>query len=168
MSIEFWYGAGMRPDVEPLGLELARTGRLLSRAFNDALAAAGGSLPQWLVLVQLKAGHHATQRDLAAAVGVEGATLTHHLHRMEADGLIRRERVATDRRTQAVALTPAGEDAFATLLGAVQRFDRRLRAGIGAAEADRLRALLARLRANVADAETETDADADGSDSGAT
>jgi MarR family transcriptional regulator for hemolysin len=150
MSIEFCYRDGMRPDVEPLGLELARTGRVLSRAFNDALVAAGGSLPQWLVLVQLKSGDHATQRDLAAAVGIEGATLTHHLHRMEAEGLIRRERVATDRRTQVVALTDAGEASFASLLAAVVDFDRQLRAGISGREADQLRLLLDRLRANVA------------------
>jgi MarR family transcriptional regulator for hemolysin len=149
MSIEFCYGVAMRPDVEPLGLELARTGRLLSRAFNDALADAGGSLPQWLVLVQLKAGEHATQRDLAAAVGIEGATLTHHLHRMEADGLIRRERVASDRRTQVVALTESGEASFRALLAAVQAFDRRLRAGLSGREADLLRGLLDRLRTNV-------------------
>jgi MarR family transcriptional regulator for hemolysin len=150
MSIEFWYAARMRPDVEPLGLELARTGRLLSRAFNDALADAGGSLPQWLVLVQLKAGDHATQRDLAAAVGIEGATLTHHLHRMEADGLIRRERVPSDRRTQVVTLTPAGEASFASLLAAVVAFDERLRAGVGRAEAEELRSLLGRRRSNFA------------------
>jgi MarR family transcriptional regulator for hemolysin len=151
MSIEFWYRRRMRPDVEPLGLELARTGRLLSRAFNDALVEAGGSLPQWLVLVQLKAGDHATQRDLAAAVGIEGATLTHHLHRMEAEGLIRRERVATDRRTQVVALTAAGEASFATLLAAVVEFDRNLRRDLSGRDADQLRRLLGRLRANVAD-----------------
>jgi MarR family transcriptional regulator for hemolysin len=139
----------MRPDVEPLGLELARTGRLLSRAFNDALVEAGGSLPQWLVLVQLKAGQHPTQRDLAAAVGIEGATLTHHLHRMEADGLIRRERVASDRRTQVVALTAAGERSFRSLLAAVQGFDRALREGLSGRDAEQLRGLLGRLRANV-------------------
>jgi MarR family transcriptional regulator for hemolysin len=142
----------MRPDVEPLGLELARTGRLLSRAFNDALAEAGGSLPQWLVLVQLMAGEHATQRGLAAAVGIEGATLTHHLHRMEAEGLIRRERVPTDRRTQVVVLTEAGTASFRRLLGAVQAFDQRLRSGLSERDAERLRGLLERLRANVGDA----------------
>ena len=35
----------MRPTIEPIGLELARTGRLLSRAFDDELVVAGASLP---------------------------------------------------------------------------------------------------------------------------
>ncbi len=82
----------MRPQAVPIGLDVSRTGRLLSRAFNDTLVAAGGSLPQWLVLTALKQGDHAMQRDVADAIGIEGATLTHHLNRMEDDGYVRRER----------------------------------------------------------------------------
>jgi MarR family transcriptional regulator for hemolysin len=134
---------------EPIGLEITRTGRLLSRVFNDTLTAAGGSLPQWLVLMTLKQGAHATQRDLAAAIGIEGATLTHHLARMEVDGLVRRERVAGNRRTQLVALTPKGESLFDTLLNAVVAFDRRLCTGLTDRQLGALRQLLARLRANV-------------------
>src|SRR5205807_9017154 len=119
----------VQPHTEPIGLDVTRTGRVLSRAFNDALTAAGGSLPQWLVVMALKQGDHAMQRDLAATIGIEGATLTHHLSRMEADGLVHRERVADNRRTQVVALTPAGEELFATLLGAVVTFDQQLRDG---------------------------------------
>jgi MarR family transcriptional regulator for hemolysin len=139
----------MPPHADPVGLEITRTGRLLSREFNDTLTAAGGSLPQWLVLMALKQGAHATQRDIAAAIGIESATLTHHLARMEVDGLVRRERVAGNRRTQLVALTPTGESLFATLLGAVVAFDRRLSTGLSDRELATLRKLLARVRANV-------------------
>ena len=99
----------MRPLQEPIGLDVARTGRALSRAFDDALAAAGGSLPTWLVMTALKGGDHTMQRDVAAAVGIEGATLTHHLNRMERDGLVERHRDTTNRRNQIVALTPDGD-----------------------------------------------------------
>jgi MarR family transcriptional regulator for hemolysin len=138
----------MHPEQEPIGLELTRTGRLLSRAFNDALAAAGGSLPQWLILITLKQGEHTMQRDLADAIGIEGATLTHHLNRMEADGLVRRERVAGNRRTQFVTLTSDGEALFLRLLAAVVAFDKQLRHGISNKELDTMRPLLARLRDN--------------------
>ena len=139
-----------RPAVEPIGLELTRTAKALSRAFDDALAAVGGSLPTWVVLMKLRSGGHARQRDLAAAVGIEGPTLTHHLHRMEAAGLITRSREPENRRVQRVELTPAGEAQFQQLLGAVAAFDERLRRGMTAAEVDGLRGLLARLRTNVA------------------
>lgn len=140
----------VRPTTAPIGLDVNRTGRLLSKAFDDALARAGGSLPSWLVLTALKQGDHAMQRDIAAAVGIEGATLTHHLNRMERDGLISRRRTPENRRNQVVTLTEAGEALFAQLLGTVVAFDRQLREGLGDAELDVLREFLGRLRQNVA------------------
>ena len=140
----------MRPTIEPIGLDLTRTGRLLSRAFDDELTKAGASLPVWLVLTALKRGDHTMQRQLATAVGIEDATLTHHLRRMETEGLVTRRRDLDDRRAQLVELTPAGEALFARLLGVVSAFDRRLRAGFDAAELAALRASLARLRDTIA------------------
>jgi MarR family transcriptional regulator for hemolysin len=66
------------PDRPPIGLRLASTAKVVSRAFDDALGRAGGSLPAWLVLVSLKTGKLASRRELASAVGVREATLTHH------------------------------------------------------------------------------------------
>ena len=140
----------MRPPEVPVGLDVSRTGRVLSRAFNDTLMTAGGSLPQWLVLTALKQGDHTMQRDVADAIGIEGATLTHHLNRMEDDGFVRRERASGDRRSQLVALTPAGERQFAALLREVVAFDQQLSAGFSERELTTLRKLLGRLRTNVA------------------
>lgn len=138
----------MQPQAEPIGLDVTRTGRVLSLQFKDALAAAGGSLPQWLILTALKRGDHSMQRDIAAAIGIEGATLTHHLNRMETDGLVRRERAAGNRRNQQVVLTPAGEALFTSLLRTVVAFDQQLCAGFSDRELATIRKLLARLRAN--------------------
>ena len=68
------------------------------RAFDKALEGAGGTLPVWLILLNLKIHRPGTQRDLAEKVGIREATLTHHLNAMDADGLI--TRIAT-RRTAA-------------------------------------------------------------------
>lgn len=138
----------MPRQTEPIGLDVTRTGRVLSLQFNDALAVAGGSLPQWLILTALKRGDHTMQRDIAATIGIEGATLTHHLNRMEADGLVRRERAADNRRNQRVVLTPAGEALFAKLLRTVVAFDQQLCAGLSDRELTTIHKLLARLRAN--------------------
>ena len=148
MSRHLCYPSSVQPQTEPIGLDVRRTGRALSLQFNDALAVAGGSLPQWLILTALKRGDHTMQRDIAAAIGIEGATLTHHLNRMETDGLVRRERVAGNRRTQLVTLTPAGEALFANLLRTVVDFDQQLCAGFSDRELATIRKLLARLRAN--------------------
>jgi MarR family transcriptional regulator for hemolysin len=134
---------------EPIGLELTRTARLLSRAFDDALAAVGGSLPTWLIVTALKRNEHAMQREIAAAVGIEDATLTHHLNRMDREGLISRHRSPENRRNQVVVLTPAGEALFGELRGAVHAFDEVLRTSFTKRELEELREFLARLRANV-------------------
>lgn len=139
------------PGGQPIGLDVARTGRVLHRAFDDALVAAGGSLPVWQILTTVRHADRPIQREIAAAVGLEGATLTHHLHRMERDGLITRHRPPDNRRNQVVALTPDGELLFERLLAAVITFDARLRRGFSARELDQLSTLLARLRTNVVD-----------------
>jgi len=138
-----------RPQIEPVGLEVTRTAKVLSRAFDDALAEAGGSLSTWLVLLSLVARTHSSQRDLADAVGVEGATLTHHLNRMETAGLIRRRRDPDNRRVHQVELTESGEAAFHALRTRAATFDAQLRAGLTDGELKQLRGLLDRLRTNV-------------------
>ena len=138
-----------RPAQQPLGLHLARVSRTVSRAFNDVLAEAGGSLPVWLVLISLKSGQLASQRELAEAVGVQGATLTHHLNAMESAGLVTRRRDPANRRLHLVELTPAGDELFFRLRGAATAFDQRLRTGFSDTEASQLETLLARLRDNV-------------------
>ena len=138
----------MRP---PLGLSLARATRVVSRAFDEALGDAGGSLPMWLVLLNLKIGRTANQRRLAEAVGVTEATLTHHLNAMETAGLVTRRRDPDNRRIHVVELTDAGEAAFLRLREAAIGFDRRLRRGVSADEEATLEDVLNRLAANVAD-----------------
>jgi len=140
----------VRPQQEPIGLEVSRTGRLLQRAFDEQLLAAGGSLPVWLIVTALKRNNHRMQRDLAAAVGIEDATLTHHLNRMEQAGVVVRQRDPANRRNQIVTLTEDGERMFSSLLASVVAFDRRLRQGLTAHELEMLRDLLARVRANIA------------------
>jgi len=140
----------MRPARTPIGLELARSARTVSRAFDDALSEAGGSLPVWLVLLNLKTRQLSSQRDLAEAVGVREATLTHHLNAMDTQGLITRTRDPANRRVHVVELTPAGEAAFVRLAEAATAFDRRLRDGVTDTDLDGLTALLTRLATNVA------------------
>ena len=144
------------PPVQPIGIQVARTAKVVGKAFDDVLVEAGGSLPVWLVLVSLKAGRPGMQRDLATSVGVEGPTLTHHLNKMEAAGLVQRTREPQNRRIHRVELTAAGDALFHRLRRAVTAFDARLRKGITEAEITVLGDLLTRLRLNVAeDALTE-------------
>jgi MarR family transcriptional regulator, transcriptional regulator for hemolysin len=49
----------------PIGLLVSATAKALSREFDAALAAVGGSRPTWLVLLSLKTAGHRTQGELA-------------------------------------------------------------------------------------------------------
>jgi MarR family transcriptional regulator for hemolysin len=122
----------------------------VSRAFDNVLAQAGGSVPVWLVLISLKSQQVRNQRELAEAVGIREATLTHHLNSMDEQGLITRRRDPANRRVHLVELTEAGEATFQRLRGAATAFDQRLRAGLSGDEVSQLEALLGRLAANVA------------------
>jgi MarR family transcriptional regulator for hemolysin len=129
---------------------MAATAKAVSRAFEQELTAAGGSQPAWLILLALKQQSWRTQQEIAATVGIEGATLTHHLDRMEKAGLIDRARDPEDKRAVRVELTDAGEEQFRELAQAAMRFDKRLRQGLSETDLDAFRATLQRLRANVA------------------
>jgi MarR family transcriptional regulator for hemolysin len=144
------------PRQRPVGLALAATAKRVGRAFDEALAAAGGSRPAWLILLALKSGQTATQRELAAEVGIEGATLTHHLDAMQRAGLVTRERLPQNRRVQRVELTDAGEKAFRRMRDAARRFDATLRGHLSDEDVDRLRELLDTLSENITVATDES------------
>src|SRR5580704_11376571 len=150
------------PPRSPIGLQLARATKVVSGAFDDALAAAGGSLPVWLVLLSLKTRQPDNQRELAEAVGIQEATLTHHLNAMAAQGLLTRDRDPSNRRVHQVRLTSRGEEAFLRLRTAAVEFDRRLRAGIRDGELEGLDRILQRLSANVTEPAKVTEPDGGG------
>ena len=139
----------MRPSRPPIGRQLSATAKIVSRAFNDVLAEAGGSVPTWLILTTLRGGRWRTQQELAHAVGIEGPTLTRHLDGLEEAGLVERRRDATNRRAVQVELTAAGVRRHAELLKTVIAFDTQLRAGLTDTELERMRKSLAKLEQNV-------------------
>ena len=138
-----------KPERPPIGLQLARAAKSVSRAFDDALAEAGGSLPVWLVLISLKSRPLGNQRELADAVGIREATLTHHLNAMDTQGLVTRRRDPANRRVHLVELTDAGEALFLRLRDAAVAFDQRLRRGLTDRDTADLEGLLLRLERNV-------------------
>jgi MarR family transcriptional regulator for hemolysin len=137
------------PATAPIGVVLARTAKTAGRAFDQALAGAGGSQPVWQILISLKTRPVANQRELADAVGIQGATLTHHLNGMETAGLVTRRRDPENRRVHVVELTDHGEKLFHQLATAAIAHDQRMRQGLSDAEITQLADLLHRLAANV-------------------
>lgn len=135
-------------DRPPVGMNLARTAKAVTQAFDAAMVEAGGTLPVWVTLLSIKSRELANQRELASMIGIQGATLTHHLNAMETQGLLTRRRDPDNRRVHQVVLTEAGETMFEKLRLAAVAFDKRLRAGLDEARLVEFAEVLARLRAN--------------------
>src|SRR5579862_5130665 len=124
-----------RPNtLEPVGRQLVFTAKSMREAFEDMLAAEGATLPSWVVLSALADVGCVTQGALATHVHLEGATITHHVDRLEKAGLVRRQLDPDDRRVRRLELTDAGAELHARLLGAVIRLQQRVLAGIDPAD----------------------------------
>jgi DNA-binding MarR family transcriptional regulator len=90
-----------------------------------------------------------SQTELSRANGRDKSTLTPALDDLERRGLVRRERVASDRRSYALTLTAAGETALAELTACAARHERNLDRIIGAEERARFLATLKRIAAEL-------------------
>jgi MarR family transcriptional regulator for hemolysin len=147
------------PFRPPIGLQLARTSHVVSQAFERAMAEAGGSASAWQVLLLVRSQQWNTQAGMAEAMGITGATLTHHLNALEARGLVRRWREASNRRVRQAELTEAGRALFDRLRAVAARHDARLRSKLTDAETAVLADLLGRLQAGLEDEPAAADAD---------
>jgi MarR family transcriptional regulator, transcriptional regulator for hemolysin len=138
------------PPARPaIGLQLARTARVVTHAFERAMADAGGTAAAWQVLLLVRSEKWGNQARMAEALGITGATLTHHLNALEAKGYVRRWREPRNRRVQRTALTPAGEELFERLRQVAVQHDARLRSELTDQETALLRELLDKLRAGL-------------------
>jgi MarR family transcriptional regulator, transcriptional regulator for hemolysin len=142
--------------VETLARQLIFTAKAMRRCFEARLAEVGASLPIWVVLraLHLEPGLH--QRELATRLHIEGPTLTRHLDRLEAHGLVVRRRDAADRRALRIEMTPSGETMYLKLVDIARRTEQQGLRGIAARERALLRHLLGRIYDNL----EELDADA--------
>jgi MarR family transcriptional regulator, transcriptional regulator for hemolysin len=138
------------PPTRPaIGLQLARTARVVTQAFERAMAEAGGSAAAWQVLLLVRSEKWGNQARMAEALGITGATLTHHLNALEAKGYVRRWREPRNRRVQRTALTPAGEELFERLRRVAMQHDARLRSELTDQETALLGELLDKLLAGL-------------------
>jgi DNA-binding MarR family transcriptional regulator len=118
-----------------------------SRAFGSvyrlALKDLGLTYPQYLVMLVLWEHGELPVKRIGALVRLDSGTLSPLLKRLEAAGLVRRERLASDERSVAVRLTPEG----GALRTRALRVPRAIAAatGLGLDEVEDLRERLGRL-----------------------
>jgi MarR family transcriptional regulator, organic hydroperoxide resistance regulator len=104
-----------RKEEQALKLEaqlcfpLYAASNLLTRLYRPLLEKLGLTYPQYLVMLVLWERSSANVGELSAALHLDSGTLTPLLKRLEANGLVRRERSAEDERRVEVSLTREGE-----------------------------------------------------------
>jgi len=140
-------GSGARHDA---GRRLNLAAKSTRSYLEQHLAGAGSSFAVWTALSALKAEGPLIQRELAEILNVEGPTLTRHLARMEAEGLIERRRTSADRRAAIVHLTDAGESMHDRMSGIVSASGEIVLKGFSPEEIDEFVSYLTRIIENVA------------------
>ncbi|MFJ3618030.1 MarR family winged helix-turn-helix transcriptional regulator [Streptomyces iakyrus] len=84
--------------------------RAVTAAYRPLLDELGLTYPQYLVLLALWERGETPVKELAAALRLDYGTVSPLLKRLEAAGLVRRERSARDERSVLVAVTGRGEE----------------------------------------------------------
>ena len=110
--------------------ELIHAAKSLRAYFQQVLASEGESLSTFLVLDMVARGEGRRQREIADGIRIEGATMTKHLDRLEAEGLVARRRDPSDRRAILIDLTPTGRSTHRRLLEIMRRAHDACWAGI--------------------------------------
>jgi MarR family transcriptional regulator, transcriptional regulator for hemolysin len=144
-------GLGHDPNKESFGRLLVLTAKAAREVLDARLQSMGASHAAWLVLHAL-IQHNAegsSQRALAEHLRIEGPTMTRHLDRLEAGGLIERRPDPQDRRNTLVYSTPEGKRTLQRLTSVMEKAQEDVLAGLTPDEIDTLTRLMQRVRDNV-------------------
>ncbi|WP_338894761.1 MarR family transcriptional regulator [Streptomyces sp. TG1A-60] len=104
-------GAAPGPSLlldDQLCFALYAASRAVTARYRPLLDELGLTYPQYLVMLVLWEQDSISVRDLGAALHLESSTLSPLLKRLEAGGLLRRERRQDDERSVAILLTASG------------------------------------------------------------
>ncbi len=93
-----------------LCFDIYAASRAVTAVYRSLLADLGLTYPQYLVLVVLWSERSVTIKDLGEKLQLDYGTLSPLLRRMEANGLLVRQRGAQDERSVNVQLTAAGRE----------------------------------------------------------
>ncbi len=112
MSPPLYAAATLTPE-NSIGLLMKRALQSIVHQVDRALQSRDLTHAQWVPLYWLARGECGTLAELARGAALDPGALTRALDRLEAKGLVLRERSRTDRRVVEIELTAAGREAAA-------------------------------------------------------
>jgi DNA-binding MarR family transcriptional regulator len=140
-----------------VGIALIRAHRAFRLSGERKLARLGLRLGQEMILLLLAAHEALSQRRLAERLGVEQATISIMLRRMEKAGLVRRRTDQADARVTRVCATRKGRSLVAPIQRLWREQERNLLKGLTDEDKQTLEKLLTRVRANLGSRRTAHD-----------
>lgn len=117
----------------------------VSQCVNERADLTGSTLPQWLPLHKVHAGHADTVAELARVCTIDTGAMTRLLDRLERKGLCQRVRSQSDRRVVHIELTPAGVAVAERVPHILCEVYNQVLAGFSPQEWEQLRTLLLRM-----------------------
>ena len=129
-----------------LGYRLRRAQGTMHRDFMAAVASLDLTQNQAATLWLIHSNAGVAQVSVAAALGMDRATMMAIVDRLEDRGLVIRKRSSADRRRQELYLTPAGQNTLRKAKARIAKHEERFRSLFTAAEFESLLNALQKLR----------------------
>ncbi|KAM9862114.1 MarR family winged helix-turn-helix transcriptional regulator [Leucobacter sp. BZR 635] len=143
-------GEGGVALADRLSFQLYAASRAMAGAYRRELRAFNLSFPQYLTLRAVWEGDGRTVSEICASLELDSGTLSPLLSRLEAAGLLQRERIGTDGRQVRIFCTDAGRELRARVEAIPS--DIETATGISEEEFGQLCGLLGKLRSAVSGA----------------
>ena len=140
----FYEGATYALD-ESVGQLLVRSSALMKRLADQRMAVHGLTSAQWKPLWMLETGKGSTAQELTCQMNSDPGATTRMLDRLEAKGLITRERSADDRRVVQLTLTDAGREAVRNVPYVLADLNNQALRGFTSAEFEQFKGYLLRV-----------------------
>lgn len=145
---DFYAPGCFRPD-QSVGYLMRQVLSSILNQVDTRLAHHDLTYAQWLPLFKLSMNEcNNTMACLSRELGIDPGAMTRSLDRLEAKGLVQRERSATDRRVVHITLTPAGREVAAHVPPVLTEVLNQHLVGFSAEEWEVLLGLLRRMLRN--------------------
>lgn len=129
--------------------EVSTVARKMRNLFDLRVRSQSLTVSRARALLRIASGHAINQRELAADLAIETATLVRVIDTLEDQGLIERRDVAGDRRAKQVVLTEEGARVAVTLNETVDSICREVLSGISPGDLQAIFSTVQTMSANI-------------------
>jgi DNA-binding MarR family transcriptional regulator len=140
----------IKPLPDTISYVFAHTAKAHRQRAEDLLNKIGLHTGQEMMLCILWDNEGITQSELAERLGIQPATVTNALNRLERNGLVERRADETDQRVSRVFPTAGGKDIRLAIESQWAELEQVTLAGLSDEECEQLLSLLGKVQANLA------------------